>query len=41
MSDWISPKMKEAIYKLSHYTNLQPMWWDENLRKRDKILLDA
>lgn len=34
-------KTTEEIYKLSHYTNLQPMWWDENLRKRDKILLDA
>lgn len=29
---------KEEIYELNHYTNLQPLWWDENIRKRDKIL---
>lgn len=21
-----------------HYSNLQPLWWDENIKKRDKIL---
>lgn len=29
---------KEEIYERSHYTNLQPLWWDENIRKRDKWL---
>ena len=28
----------EKIEKLFHYTNLQPLWWWENLSKADKIL---
>ena len=28
----------EDIYKLNHYTNLQPLWPEENLAKGDKIL---
>lgn len=33
-----SAKTEEEIYKLSHYTNLQPLWAEENLKKSNKIL---
>jgi hypothetical protein len=33
-----SAKTEEEIYKLSHYTNLQPLWAEENLKKRNKIV---
>jgi len=29
---------EEEIYKCFHYTNLQPLWWYENISKGSKIL---
>lgn len=34
-----SAKTEEEIYKLCHYTNLQPLWAEENLKKSSKILI--
>jgi predicted nucleic acid-binding Zn ribbon protein len=31
---------KEHLYKCWHFTNLQPLWWRENLDKYNKILVD-
>lgn len=33
-----SAKTEEEIIKLSHYTNLQPMWWEENNKKSNKLI---
>jgi hypothetical protein len=33
-----SAKTEEEVYKLCHYTNLQPLWAEDNLKKGDKIL---
>jgi hypothetical protein len=33
-----SAKTEEKIYKLCHYTNLQPLWKNDNLKKGNKIL---
>jgi len=33
-----SAKTEKEIYKLCHYTNLQPLWVDENLKKSNKIV---
>jgi len=31
-------KTEEEAYKLCHYTNLQPLWAEDNLKKSNKIL---
>ena len=33
-----SAKSEEEVYKLCHYTNLQPLWAEDNLSKGSKIL---
>lgn len=39
--DHITPKSiaqtQEEIYELHHYTNFQPLWYDENIRKSNKL----
>jgi len=33
-----SAKTEDEVYKLCHYTNLQPLWFEDNIRKGNKIL---
>jgi hypothetical protein len=33
-----SANNEQEIYKLCHYTNLQPLWAEDNLKKNNKIL---
>ena len=30
-------KTEEEVYNLNHYTNLQPLWAEDNMRKKDNI----
>ena len=32
-----SAKSKKELFNLCHYTNLQPLWAEDNLKKGDKI----
>lgn len=34
-----SAKSIDQVYKLCHYTNLQPLWAEDNLKKGSKIIL--
>jgi len=33
-----SAKNEQEIYKINHHTNLQPMWWRENMIKGAKLI---
>jgi hypothetical protein len=33
-----SAKTEEELYKLCHFTNLQPMWATDNIKKGSKII---
>ena len=33
-----SAKNEDEIKKLFHYTNLQPLWWEDNFKKGGKII---
>jgi hypothetical protein len=33
-----SAKTEDELYRLCHYTNLQPLWAEDNLKKSNKIL---
>jgi hypothetical protein len=35
-----SAETEEDIMLLNHYTNFQPLWWYDNLKKGAKILGD-
>jgi hypothetical protein len=33
-----SANTEDEVYKLCHYTNLQPLWAEDNLKKYNKIM---
>jgi hypothetical protein len=32
-----SAETEEDVYKLNHYTNFQPLYWEDNLKKSNKL----
>lgn len=32
-----SAKTEDEVYKLNHYTNFQPLYWEDNLKKSNKL----
>jgi hypothetical protein len=34
-----SANTEEELYKLCHYSNLQPLWAEDNLKKSNKIFI--
>jgi hypothetical protein len=36
-----SAKTEDEIYKLCHYTNLQPLWAEDNLKKSNKLIINT
>jgi len=32
-----SAQTDEDVYRLNHYTNFQPLYWEDNLKKSNKI----
>lgn len=32
-----SAETEEEVYRLNHYTNFQPLYWEDNLKKSNKI----
>lgn len=34
-----SAKTEDELYKLCHYTNLQPLWAEDNIKKSNKIIV--
>jgi hypothetical protein len=32
-----SAETEEDVYRLNHYTNFQPLYWLDNLRKGNKV----
>jgi hypothetical protein len=36
-----SAKTEDDLKKLYHFTNLQPLWWGDNLKKSNKILTNS
>lgn len=34
-----SAKNEEELYRLNHYSNFQPLWWEDNIKKSNKILV--
>ena len=35
-----SVETEEEVYRLNHYTNFQPLYWEDNLKKSNKIIND-
>jgi hypothetical protein len=35
-----SARNEEELYRLNHYSNFQPLWWQDNIKKSNKILVE-